>query len=50
MAASEPVRMNFMVWYAPQIKRYVKSIRTVRSADGNVMDEDHFELVKYTSP
>lgn len=46
-ARLEPVRIHFAVWYAPQVKRYVKSIRRVISASGQVLEEDLFELVEY---
>ena len=46
-ARLEPVRLHFQVWYAPQAKRYVKSIRKLISASGQVLDEDLFELVEY---
>lgn len=48
MASLEPVRMQYLVWYAPKIKRYVKSVRKSISADGTVLEEDLFELVEYT--
>ena len=48
MATLEPVRVQYLVWYAPRAKRYVKSIRTMISASGQVLEEDLFELVEYT--
>ena len=48
MAGLEPVRINFVVWYAPQTKRYIKSIRTVQSAGGQVLEEELSELVSYS--
>lgn len=47
LAAMEPVRVQFQVWYSPKIKRYVKCIRKVISASGQVQEEDLFELTEY---
>jgi len=47
LSAQEPVRIQHLVWYAPKIKRYVKSIRKVISANGQTQEEDLFELTEY---
>ena len=47
MRASEPVRILHVIWYAPDVKRAVKVVRTVYSTSGNRLDEDTYELVKY---
>ena len=47
MRASEPVRIVHVIWYAPEAKRSVKTVRIVYSTSGNRLDEDTYELVKY---
>lgn len=44
---TEPVRVHYQIWYAPQIKRYVKMVRSVVAKVGQTMDTDTFELVSY---
>ena len=48
LAGQEPVRMQFLVWYAPEIKRYVKSVRRILSANGQLQEEDLIELVEHS--
>ncbi|KRC11546.1 hypothetical protein ASE11_19255 [Hydrogenophaga sp. Root209] len=47
LAAIEPVRIHYLVWYAPQVKRYVKMQRRVISAANREMEKDLFELVAH---
>ena len=44
---TEPVRVSYRIWYAPEVKRYVKMVRDTRAASGQVMDTDTFELLDY---
>ncbi|WP_051301925.1 TIR domain-containing protein [Sedimenticola selenatireducens] len=44
---SEPVRIQYNIWYAAEIKRYVKMVRTTTAASGQRMNTDTFELVAY---
>lgn len=46
----EPVRVRFVVWYAPQVKRYVRMQRTVVSANNSEIEVDLFELVAHRAP
>ncbi len=46
-AAIEPVRIHYLVWYAPQVKRYVKMQRRVISAANREIEKDLFELVAH---
>ena len=50
LARMEPVSMHFVVWYAPQAKRYVKMRRQVVSATGNELEEDVIELEAQLPP
>jgi hypothetical protein len=43
--ASEPVTVHYHVWYAPEVKRYVKMVRRVIAASSNELEADVFELV-----
>lgn len=45
MAALEPVSIRFEIWFAPTEKRYVKLIRTIKSAAQGNMEKDTFQLV-----
>lgn len=45
MAALEPVSVRFELWFAPTEKRYVKLIRTIKSAAGGNIEKDTFQLV-----
>jgi hypothetical protein len=47
LAPIEPVRIHYLVWYAPQVKRYVKMQRRMLSAAGREMEKDLFELVAH---
>ena len=47
MRTSEPVRILQVIWYAPEVKRAVKLVRTVYNTSGNRLDEDTYELVKF---
>ncbi|HRQ48511.1 MAG TPA: hypothetical protein PK725_16265, partial [Rhodocyclaceae bacterium] len=40
----EPVRVDYDIWFAPTVKRYVKQVRTVKSARGRNIERDVFEL------
>lgn len=44
-AAVEPVRIHYLIWYAPDAKRYVKMQRRILSASGIESERDVFELV-----
>ncbi|WP_291216581.1 hypothetical protein, partial [Hydrogenophaga sp.] len=46
-AAIEPVRIHYLVWYAPEVKRYVKMQRRVISANSREIEKDVFELVAH---
>ncbi len=48
MRAAEPVRVLHVAWYSPEAKRTVKHVRTTFSATGSKLDEDTYELVRYT--
>ena len=48
MRGAEPVRVLHVAWYAPDAKRTVKHVRTTFSATGGKLDEDTYELVRYT--
>jgi hypothetical protein len=41
----EPVRVHYLVWYAPEVQRYVRMQRRVISAAGQEIERDLFELV-----
>lgn len=41
----EPVRVHYLVWYAPELQRYVRMQRRVISAAGQEIERDLFELV-----
>jgi TIR domain-containing protein/centrosomal CEP192-like protein len=43
-AELEPVRIRYLVWYAPQLARYVRMERKILSAGSTTMEEDIFEL------
>ncbi len=44
-AGIEPVRVHYLIWYAPGAKRYVKMQRRILSASGTESERDVFELV-----
>jgi len=46
-ASIEPVRIHYLVWYAPEVKRYVKMQRRVLSAASREIEKDVFELVSH---
>ncbi|MDP3835541.1 MAG: hypothetical protein Q8Q82_16400, partial [Hydrogenophaga sp.] len=46
-AGIEPVRIQYLIWYTPQTKRYVKMQRRVISASGAENEKDVFELVAH---
>jgi hypothetical protein len=46
-ASIEPVRIHYLVWYAPEVKRYVKMQRRVISANSREIEKDLFELVAH---
>jgi hypothetical protein len=41
----EPVRIHYLIWYAPEAGRYVRMQRRVLSANGQEVERDVFELV-----
>ena len=43
----EPVRIHYMIWYAPEVKRYVKMQRRLIVASGSENEKDLFELVSH---
>lgn len=43
----EPVRIHYLIWYAPEVKRYVKMQRRVIVASGAENERDVFELVAH---
>ena len=45
MRASEPVTVHYLVWYAPEVKRYIKMQRRVVSATNNELENEVFEMV-----
>ncbi|MFW2355259.1 toll/interleukin-1 receptor domain-containing protein [Hydrogenophaga sp.] len=47
LAPIEPVRIQYLVWYAPNVKRYVKMQRRVLSAGHREIEKDVFELVAH---
>ena len=49
-AQIEPVRVHYLIWYAPQIKRYVRMQRIVKTADSSESEKDVFELVAHRLP
>jgi hypothetical protein len=49
-AASEPVQVHYLIWYAAQAKRYVKMQRRIISANRNEGERDTFELVSHRLP
>lgn len=49
-AQLEPVRIHYLVWYVPEIKRYVKMQRRIISATNSENEKDVFELVAYRRP
>ncbi len=46
-AAIEPVRIHYLIWYAPEVKRYVKMQRRMISAASREIEKDVFELVAH---
>lgn len=50
VAQVEPVRVHYLVWYAPEVRRYVKMQRRILSAAGSEMEKDVFELVAHRQP
>ena len=49
-AQMEPVRGNYVIWYAPEIKRYVRMQRVVSTVASSESEKDVFELVAYRLP
>lgn len=49
-AQIEPVRVRYLIWYAPEVKRYVRMQRIIKSADGTESENDLFELVSHRLP
>lgn len=50
MAPSEPTRVHYYVWYASEVKRYVKMQRRVISATNVELESELFELVAQRAP
>jgi hypothetical protein len=48
MRTNEPVRVLLAIWYAPDVKRIAKMVRTVYAPSGLHLDEDTYELLRYT--
>jgi len=44
---SRPRRLLLAIWYAPDVKRVAKMVRTVYAPSGWHSDEDTYELVQY---
>ncbi|HQV16229.1 MAG TPA: hypothetical protein PK620_15055, partial [Denitromonas sp.] len=42
----EPVTVHFEVWYAPEAKRYVKMVRTIKAPSHAEIEKDVFELIE----
>jgi len=49
-AQMEPVRVNYVIWYAPEIKRYVRMQRVVSTVANSESEKDVFELVAHHLP
>ena len=49
-AQMEPVRGNYVIWYAPEIKRYVRMQRVVSTVASSESEKDVFELVAHRLP
>lgn len=49
-ARLEPVRVNYLVWYVPQLKRYVRMQRRITTADNSESEKDVFELLSHHLP
>lgn len=49
-AQMEPVRVNYLIWYAPEIKRYVRMQRVVSTVANSESEKDVFELVAHRLP
>lgn len=47
LASVEPVRVQYVIWYAASAKRYVKMQRRIISASGRENERDVFELVAH---
>jgi hypothetical protein len=43
----EPVQVRYDIWYASEVKRYVKMVRTTTAASGQGINTDTFELLDY---
>jgi hypothetical protein len=43
----EPVRIHYLIWYAPEVKRYVRMQRRLIVASGAENEKDLVELVAY---
>ncbi len=49
-AQMEPVRVNYLIWYAPEIKRYVRMQRVISTVASSESEKDVFELVNHRLP
>ena len=49
-AQIEPVRVNYLIWYAPEIKRYVRMQRRISTVASSESEKDVFELVAHRMP
>jgi hypothetical protein len=46
-AVSEPARVLYVAWYAPEAKRTVRHVRSVFTTSGNKIAEDTYELTQF---
>ena len=46
----EPVRVHYLIWYAPEVKRYVRMQRRVTTASNSESEKDVFELLTHRAP
>ena len=49
-AQMEPVRVNYLIWYVPEIKRYVRMQRVVSTVANSESEKDVFELLAHRLP
>ncbi|MEI2421787.1 hypothetical protein V6O07_16035, partial [Arthrospira platensis SPKY2] len=50
IAGLEPVSVRYEIWFAPGEKRFVKLVRTIKSAAGGNLERDTFELRSVKRP
>ena len=49
-ARVEPLRVYYLIWYVPQVKRYVRMQRRITTADSSESEKDLFELLSHRLP